>query len=142
LYGFNKWANENKMDAVIHVHFNDYQRKNKWTVGTRTGFAIYMPEVQMVNSHESVLLAANIFEELKKKYDTSNYKRELKGLVPDQTLIALGANGTLSENVRSVLIEYGYIYEKKFRNYTTRHQAYADMANLTATGIKDHFFEE
>jgi len=24
LYGFNKWADENKVDAMVHIHFNDY----------------------------------------------------------------------------------------------------------------------
>ena len=140
LYGINKWADENNIDAVIHIHFNDYPRKNKWTIGKYAGFAIYIPEGQMVNSYDSGQLAANIFTELKKKYTTSTYGKELGGLIPDQTLIALGSNGTLLLSVRSVLIEYGYIYEKKFRNYNTRHQAYKDMAALTAQGIKNYFF--
>lgn len=140
LYGFNKWADENKIDAMIHIHFNDRPRSNKWVIGKEKGFAIYVPEAQMVNSKGSVQLAANIFLQLDKKYKTSTYGKELGGLVPDQTLIALGSNGTLAESVRSVLIEYGYIYEKIFRNYTTRHQAYNDMAKLTATGIENYFF--
>lgn len=140
LYGINKWADENNIHAVIHIHFNDYPRKNKWTIGKYTGFTIYIPEGQMVNSYDSGQLAANIFTELKKKYTTSTYEKELGGLIPDQTLIALGSNGTLLSSVRSVLVEYGYIYEKKFRNYNTRHQAYKNMANLTAQGIKNYFF--
>lgn len=140
LYGFNKWANENNVDAVVHIHFNDYQRKNKWKIGNRKGFAIYIPDLQMANGFESGQLADNIFTELKKKYNTSNYVNELGGLVTSQKLIALGSNGTLSGSVRSVLIEYGYVYEKRFRNYATRHQAYDDMAKLTATGIENYFF--
>ena len=140
LYGVNKWANENRIDAVIHIHFNDYPRENTWTIGKHRGFAIYMPEFQMSNWYESGQLAANIFTELKKKYITSTYEKELGGLVASQKLIALGSNGTLGLNARSVLIEYGYMYEKRFRNYTTRHQAYADMAKLTAQGIKNYFF--
>jgi N-acetylmuramoyl-L-alanine amidase len=139
LYGINKWANENKMDAVIHIHFNDYPREDKWTIGKHTGFAIYMPERQLSNWFESGQLAANIFTQLDKKYSTSTYEKELGGLIPDQKLIALGSNGTLLPSVRSVLVEYGYIYEKKFRNYTTRHKAYDDTAKLTATGIKNYF---
>jgi len=140
LYGFNKWANENKIDAMIHIHFNDYPRWSKWAIGKYTGFVIYFPDGQMRNSFESGRLGANILMELEKKYTTSTYKRELGGLVTDQKLIALGSNGTLEGGVRSVLIEYGYIYEKRFRNYTTRHQAYDDMAKRTAEGISNYFF--
>ena len=138
LYGINKWANENKIDAVIHIHFNDYPRKNKWTVGKYKGFAIYMPEGQMANSKESLKLAKNIFSQLSKKYTPSNYEKELSGLIPDQNLIATGSNGTLVESVRSILIEYGYIY--RFGDNVMRHQAYADMAELTIAGIKNYFF--
>jgi N-acetylmuramoyl-L-alanine amidase len=137
LYGFNKWANENQMDAVIHIHFNDYPRPDKWTAGKYKGFAIYMPEEQMANSKGSAKLAEKIFTQLKKKYETSTYEKEKEGLVPDQSLIALGSNGTLKTSVRSMLIEYGYIYRFKTdsleKNYTS-------MASLTATGIKNYFF--
>ena len=139
LYGFNKWANENKIDAMIHIHFNDYPRPNKWTIGKYWGFNLYIPEEQMVNAKESKELAQNVFAKLKEKYVVSNYEKERAGLVPDQTLIALGSNSSLRETVRSILIEYGYIYEKKFRTKSTRHQAYKDMAKLTAQGIKSYF---
>ncbi|KKS04596.1 MAG: AmiC protein [Candidatus Nomurabacteria bacterium GW2011_GWA2_41_25] len=141
LYGFNKWANENKMDAVIHIHFNDYPRPKKWTIGKYRGFVIYIPEGQMVNWMGSGQLAANIFIQLNKKYATSNYEKELGGLTPDQTLIALGSNGTLNAGARSVLVEYGYIYEKKFRTKNTREQTYKNMAQLTVTGVKKYFFK-
>ncbi|OGI63072.1 hypothetical protein A2818_02575 [Candidatus Nomurabacteria bacterium RIFCSPHIGHO2_01_FULL_40_12] len=137
LYGFNKWANDNKIDVMIHIHFNDYPRKNNWTLGKYKGFVIYVPEGQMVNSRESALLGANIFLQLKKKYITSTYEKEKGGLIPDQTLIALGANNTLLPSVRSILIEYGYIY--RFKNNTTRKQVYKNMAKFTAKGIKEYF---
>lgn len=140
LYGINKWSIENKINAIIHIHFNDYPRKNKWTIGEYKGFTIYTPDGQMVNFKESTKLAKDIFSQLSKKYAPSNYKKELGGLVPDQNLIALGSNGTLTENVRSVLIEYGYIYQKIFREASTRHQAYKTMADLTFQGIKKYFF--
>ncbi|HEY4513116.1 MAG TPA: N-acetylmuramoyl-L-alanine amidase [Candidatus Paceibacterota bacterium] len=140
LYGINKWANENKMDAVIHVHFNDYPRPSKWTIGKHKGFAVYFPDSELENWMESSQLAADIFTQLRKKYATSTYGKELGGLVPDQKLIALGSNGTLLKSVRSVLVEYGYIYEKKFRTSSPRIQAYNSMANLTTTGIKKYFF--
>lgn len=140
LYGFDKWANENDIDAVIHIHFNDYPRPTKWKIGKYKGFTIYIPDGQLSNSKTSALLGVNIFDQLYKKYQTSTYEKEFGGLIPDQKLIALGANGTLESSVRSVLIEYGYIYEKKFRNSTTRHQAYKTMADLTVKGIKKNFF--
>lgn len=138
LYGFNKWANENKIDAMIHIHFNDNLRAHNWTIGKYKGFVIYMPDEEMVNWKESVQLATNIFLQLKKKYITSTYEKEKGGLIADQKLIALGANGTLLSSVRSILIEYGYIY--RFPNSISRHQDYDEMANRTATGIKNYFF--
>jgi N-acetylmuramoyl-L-alanine amidase len=140
LYGINKWVNENKIDAVIHVHFNDYPRATKWTMGKYKGFSIYMPEGQMINSNESSKLAGNIFLQLSKKYITSTYKKELGGLVADQNLIALGSRGTLRENTRAVLIEYGYIY--RFAKNSVRNNAYKKMADLTATGIVNYFFKK
>lgn len=138
LYGINKWADENKIDAVIHVHFNDYPRDDKWTIGVYKGFTIYMPEEQMANSKESTKLAKVMFAQLKKKYAPSDYEKELGGLVPDQSLIALGSNGTLIKSVKSILIEYGYIY--RFGNSVLRHKAYTNMSNLTVAGIKKYFF--
>ena len=140
LYGINKWANENKMDAVIHIHFNDYPRPNKWTIGKYKGFVIYIPDGQMENWRESGQLAADIFTQLRKKYLTSTYEKELGGLIPDQKLIALGSNGTFVESVRSILIEYGYIYDKKFRTSSARSISYKNMTNLTVAGIKNYFF--
>lgn len=140
LYGINKWANENSMDAVVHIHFNDYPRKTKWKIGKYSGFAIYMPDGQMENGFESGQLAANIYTQLNKKYKVSDYGQEVGGLIPDQKLIALGVSGTLDANARSVLVEYGYVYEKIFRKYKTRHNAYDDMATRTAKGIKNYFF--
>lgn len=138
LYSFNKWAGENDIDAVIHVHFNDYPRENNWVMGIHKGFVIYTPEKQMANGEASLSLAQSIFKELKKKYITSTYPPEEGGLVEDQKLIALGTNGTLPATVRSILIEYGYIY--RFSNSIFRHKSYQDMAARTATGIKNYFF--
>jgi N-acetylmuramoyl-L-alanine amidase len=140
LYGINKWANENNIDAVIHIHFNDYPRKTKWVIGKYKGFVVYVPEIQLMNSTQSIRLGEKIFSELNKKYITSTFPDEKAGLVPDQKLIALGADGSLEKDVKSVLVEYGYIYEKRFRNTKTRRQAYTDMARLTASGIKNFYF--
>ena len=140
LYGINKWAGGNNIDAVIHVHFNDYPRDTKWEMGKYKGFAVYMPEGQMPNAEKTVPLAQSIFKELHKKYMTSTYEEEKAGLIPDQKLIALGANNTLPVNTRSVLIEYGYIY--RFANSTMRHKSYKSMSELTANGIKNYFFKK
>ncbi|MCX6752527.1 MAG: N-acetylmuramoyl-L-alanine amidase [Candidatus Nomurabacteria bacterium] len=139
LYGFNKWADENKIDAMIHVHFNDRPRPNVWTKGKEKGFVIYMPDSQFANSAKSVDLAKSVFAELHKKYITSTYEKEKGGLISDQKLIALGANGTLLSSVRSILIEYGYIYS--LGNSTARQKKYDDMAKLTVVGIQNYFFK-
>ncbi len=140
LYGFNKWANENNIDAMVHIHFNDYPRANNWVIGKYKGFVMYIPDQQLSNYKGSESLAKKIFMELHKKYPISNFLPEKKGIVTDQQLIAIGANGTLDASVRSVLIEYGYIYEKIFRNNKTRSQFYKDAANLTVKGLENYFF--
>lgn len=139
LYGINKWANENEMDAVIHVHFNDYRRSNRKIMGEYKGFAIYMPEKQMENSKESVKLAKSVFTQLNSRYIASTYPPEKGGLLPDQSLIALGSNDTLLSSVRSILIEYGYIY--RFGDSNARYISYDFMSSLTAKGIKEYFFK-
>ncbi|MBU0612220.1 N-acetylmuramoyl-L-alanine amidase [Patescibacteria group bacterium] len=140
LYGINKWAKEKNMDAVVHIHFNDYPRKTKWTMGKYKGFAIYMPDGHFLNAKESAQLAGNIFAQLSQKYITSTYGKEEGGLISDHELIALGANNTLSEGVRSVLIEYGYIY--RFWNDSMRYRSYKTMADLTVRGVKNYFFKK
>jgi N-acetylmuramoyl-L-alanine amidase len=138
LYGINKWASENKIDVVIHVHFNDYPRKNKWVKGKYKGFSIYVPEGQMANSSLSLSLAKDIFSQLSKKYAKSTYEKESNGIIPDQSLIALGSNNSLIESTRSVLIEYGYIY--RFGDSVMRRKSYKTMSDLTVKGVKDYFY--
>ncbi len=140
LYGINKWANENKIDAIVHIHFNDYPRPSAWTKGEYKGFSIYIPEDQLLNASGSSGLAQKIFTELRKKYATSTYPLEAGGLVKDQSLIALGSNLTLNSTVRSILIEYGYIY--RFGDAVMRRAQYPIMAGYTATGIKNYFFSK
>ncbi len=137
LYGLNKWADENNMDAVINIHFNDYPRRYEKKAGKYKGFTIYIPESPLINSKKSYDLGKNIFLELIKKYKTSTYPAEKDGLVPDQKLIALGTNDTLK--TRSVLIEYAYIYEKILSTKKTREKTLQSMADLTAKGIENYF---
>ena len=140
LYGFNKWANENNIDAMIHIHFNDDGRKNKSKPGPWKGFSVYMPDPQLVNSTKSAPLALGIFNALKKKYFDAVGIKKNGGVIVDQGLIALGANGTLLPSVRSTLIEYAYIYEKMFNTYAKRQVAYQNMADITANAIINYFF--
>ena len=140
LYGFNKWANDNKMDAVIHVHFNDDGRKNKSKPGPWKGFSVYMPDPQLLNSDKSAPLALGIFNALKKKYFDAVGIKENGGVIADQKLIAMGASKTLLPSVRSVLIEYAFIYEKTMSTYTKRQIAYQNMADITANAVINYFF--
>ncbi len=138
LYGINKWANENKIDLVLSVHFDDTNRSTLSEIGPYKGFTVYYPDSQMANAKESVSVAKSIFNKLHKKFTTSTYPEENNGFVSDQKLIALGASGTLNSTVRAVLIEYGYIY--RFGNSAMRHKFYTNAASLTAQGITNYFF--
>ena len=137
LYGINKWADENNIGAVIHIHFNDYPRTKTHQRGKYKGFAVYIPEESLKNSKASSPLGFFVFNSLFKNYYISDYKKESGGVVPDQSLIALGANNTL--NTRSVLIEYGYIYERIFSTYYKREEQMKRMAKQTYEGIKKYF---
>ena len=137
LYGLNKWADENNIDAMIHIHFNDYPRGRAWERGDYKGFAIYTPEHQMNNFKESFQLASFVFQKLFHDYAISNYPPEKSGVVPDQELIAIGAFDTL--HTRSILIEYGYIYERKFSTVSKRATQMRVMAEDTYQGIKKYF---
>jgi hypothetical protein len=99
-----------------------------------------MPEHQMLNATDSDKMAKSIFDQLVKKYKTSTYPQEKGGLIPEQNLIALGSSDTLLPSVRSVLIEYSYIYEKALRTKAARMTTFQNMANLTAAGIINYFF--
>ena len=43
LYGITKWANENKIDLMMHIHFNDDANHSKNIAGKYSGFALYIP---------------------------------------------------------------------------------------------------
>jgi N-acetylmuramoyl-L-alanine amidase len=131
LYGMNKWANENNIDLVLNLHFNDEQRPNMNAPGDLKGFVIFVPESQMKNSGASKIAGEDIFKELKKIEPP-----EINYLLEDQTLIALGASGTL--NAPSILIEYSYIYEKGIRTDADRENTLNQMAGQTALGIDDY----
>ena len=137
LYGINKWANENAPDAVVHIHFNDYPRPKASERGKYEGFAVYFPESALKNSRSGFALGAFVFQELIRYYKPSNYPPESLGLVPDQELIALGANNTLDP--AAILVEYGYIYEKRFSTFAKRDKELRIMAKATVKGLENYF---
>jgi N-acetylmuramoyl-L-alanine amidase len=131
LYGMNKWANENNMDLVLSLHFNDSIRPNMAGPGLLKGFDIFIPESQMKNSAGSKLIAKNIFTDLKKVQVS-----ETNSLIEDQNLIAIGASETL--DMPAIIVEYGYIYEKQLQTDADREKFISDVAQQTALGIEDY----
>jgi N-acetylmuramoyl-L-alanine amidase len=135
LYGINKWANENSVDLIIHLHFNNSKRKNIALPGLHSGFDMFIPERQSVNAVTSRIIAEDVYNELKKKFnpEAPGY---YNSLFEDQSLIALGASGTLTKP--AILIEYGYIYEKILQTDANRKNTLAQMAEQTVAGIQDY----
>lgn len=137
LYGINKWANENDIDIVLHIHFNDYPNRKYNKEGKYSGFAIYVPEAQYSNAKASKLVAESIFNRLEKFYPKSNFSQEEDGVVEDQKLIAIGAHNTLDSV--GILIEYGYIYEPQFINEKIRELTLKELAFQTYVGAVNFF---
>ena len=139
LYGTNVWADALGVHLVIHLHFNDYPRASQSVPGKYSGFSIYVPEGQYGNAVASRSVAEKIFARLSRSYHVSTYPKESAGIVPSQSLIALGANDTLDS--ASILIEYGYFYEPQFVYAETRNRTLDDLALKTYAGILDFFGE-
>ena len=139
LYGINKWANENNIDIVLHIHFNDDPTRNRkrQEEGKYSGFAIYVPEAQYSNARASRAVAEPIFSQLAKFYPVSNFIQEQDGIVEDQKLIAIGAHNTLDPV--GMLIEYGYIYESQFTNDKIRKSVIKELAFQTYIGSVSFF---
>ncbi len=137
LYGMSKWSNENDIDIIIHVHFNDHPGHSKTSPGKYTGFAIYIPQQQYFNSTSTQQVAGAIFNRLKKYNPVSDFPGERAGIVETQDLIAVGAYNSL--NAPSLLIEYGYIYEQQFNNPDLYSVAIKDLAFQTYLGLQDFF---
>ncbi|MFA5888960.1 MAG: N-acetylmuramoyl-L-alanine amidase [Candidatus Paceibacterota bacterium] len=137
LYAVNMWSNENKIDIVVHIHFNDYPRKNMKSVGEYSGFTIYIPEKQYSNSVTTLAIANTIYKRLNKYNAVSDLPKENIGIVEEQNLIAIGAYNTL--DAPSMLIEYGYIYESQLNDRVTQDLILKDMAFQTYLGLQDFF---
>ncbi|MCX6716623.1 MAG: N-acetylmuramoyl-L-alanine amidase [Candidatus Taylorbacteria bacterium] len=133
LYGINKWANDNEIDLVIHLHFNDSERPNENSPGEYKGFTIFIPESQAINATSSRMVAEFIYAELGKILTPEVVGNQKTSIIEDQSLIALGASGTLTKP--SLLIEYAYIYEKMLRTDEERAKSIDEMAKRTTQGI-------
>ncbi len=136
LYGVNRWANENGIDLLVHLHINDTGGGEALRKST-SGYAIYVPDAQYGNGPASAPIANAIAARLSALSATSTLPIEDKGVVEDQSLIAIGSYGTLA--APSVLIEYGYITEPKFLHIETRRTVSTDLAYQTYRGIQDFF---
>ncbi len=136
LYGINKWANENDIDIILHIHFNDHAGRVTRT-GKYTGFSIYVPEHQYGNADASKDFARVLFDELKNTVGPSTMPLERGGIIEDQELIALGSNGSLKGV--AALIEYGYIYEPQFIYSAVRSPMTQELAFQTYRAIKKYF---
>ena len=137
LYGINKWANENNIDLVLHVHFNDYPGRPAGAAGKYTGFSIYVPESQLPNAKASRDIAESLLETLATIAPPSSMPQEQGGIVADQDLIAIGANASLKSAV--ALVEYGYIYEPQFGQPELRDAVLGELAFQTFRGVKKFF---
>lgn len=137
LFGINKWANENGVDVVLHLHFNDYARGNTGLPGEFSGFSIYIPEKQYSNSKTARAIAEPIFVLLANFFPVSNLPKESAGIVEEQELVAVGQSNTV--DAPSLLIEYGYIYEPHFEHPYIRSLMLREMAYHTYMGLQDFF---
>ncbi len=134
LFGIDKWADENNIDIVIHVHFNDYPRTAS-EEGKYSGFAIYVPEKQYDNSSSTKVLAQAVFDRLKKYNPVSDMPQEKGGIIEDQDLIAIGPFNSV--NAPSMLVEYSYIYEPQLVNPATQKAFIDELAYETYKGVGD-----
>lgn len=140
LYGINKWANEHDIDLVLHVHFNDYPSRPKNAPGTYSGFSVYIPDAQLPNAASSRAIAENVFRSLSRFFAPSNFPSECCGVLEDQDLVAVGAQGSLQS--AALLIEYGYIYEPQFYHSSVRTSAMSELAFQTYHGVKRYFYPD
>ena len=133
LFGMNKWANENNVDIVLNVHFNNNPKINGKP--NYRGYTIYIPEKQYGNASTSKILANDISDEISKIEKPSNMPQEKGTITEDQELIAIGAFNTLKAPV--AVVEYAYIYEPIMASLSTRNIFIENAASSTATAINN-----
>ena len=136
LYGLNKWANEHDFDVTINIHFDDENSHRRNVIGKYSGFAIYQPSPQYDNSERSRELAKYFFSRLTEVSQPSNLLSKFGGIIDEPDLIAIGKNNT--SNAASLVIEYGFIYEKKFTDPKLRTKTLEDMALKTYQALDDY----
>ena len=135
----NKWATEQQYDLIIHIHFNDEGSRRLYMPGKFAGYAVYVPDSNLLGAPVSKDLGEAIAKHLKRDFSPSNMSYEQNrsdkyGVVSDMKLIALGANKTVA--IPRVLIEYSYIYESMVS--PEKFPATSDvMAAATDYGIHD-----
>lgn len=140
LYGFNLFANDNRIPLVVHLHLDDYASHPRGEPGEFSGFSVYVPDSQYGNADLGRALGQSIARALAALYPESNQPAEQRameangGVVPDQELIALGANNTL--NGGGVLVEYAYIYEPELSDPAIRALTLDEFAYETYRGIE------
>ena len=139
LYAINKWANDQDIDVIVHLHFNDYGSRPAGRKGEYAGFSVYVPDAQFSNARASSALADAVFRRLKTERPVSTLPGERAGVIEDQELIALGANGSL--DAAALLIEFGYIYEAPFTDPAVRGDVMRSLAYQTYAGIREHLDE-
>ncbi len=138
LFGINKWVNDNGVDLVIHVHFNDFPGHSQKKPGIYSGFTIYIPETSAPSASSSRALAESLFSSLSRVHAVSDLPIENKGIVPDSELIATGVFHSLLP--AAALIEYGYIYEPMYTaGPITRAAALKERAFQTFVGVENFF---
>ncbi len=137
LYGITKWANENNIDLMVHIHFNDYPGRPKNLPGKYSGFVMYTPAAQYTNSSTTHAVAEAVFRRLSFYNPVSNLPVESSGFIDDPELIAVGANNT--SDAASMLIEYEYLYQPQFVDPNVRPVALKDLAYQTYLGLEDYF---
>jgi hypothetical protein len=71
------------------------------------------------------------------EFTPSNLKIEEDTIIESQSLIAIGANNTLS--APSTLVEYAYIYEDIISDEKLRGETLKKMSEKTVEAIKDYF---
>lgn len=136
LYGVNLWATENNVDAVVHLHYNDYPGRPAGQRGVHSGFSIFAP--LKTNDHfvESFKLAKSIEKNMLQSSKRSTVKNESAGVLESE-LIAVGQANSVT--MPAVLIEGGFVYESKFTNPTQREIMLTKQARDIAEGIKQYF---
>jgi len=136
LYGINRWVNENEIDLVIHIHFNDYPRGDMDEVGKYNGFSIYIPSNNLSGYEESKKIANLLRENLGKFFNESNLPVEKDIVIENSDLIAIGSNNTIVR-AAPILVEYGYIYEDIFYKASQKTESLNKAAYQTYDSVRE-----